>query len=71
MKTYLFGHPNWKNWVCKKGWFGDLKGELMNELIEELDKRIEQTMKTLDIFKLNESMEENMQKLGMLIQNAE
>ena len=43
----------------------------MNELIEELDKRIEQTMKTLDIFKLNESMEENMQKLGMLIQNAE
>ena len=59
----------------KKGDLDYLKRELMNELIEGLDKRMEGTMKTLDIFKLKESMDksmdENMQKLIMLIQNAE
>ena len=62
----------------KKGDLDDLKGELMNEL----EKRMEGTMKILDLFKLKESMEqsmgnmkesidENMQRLVMPIQNAE
>ena len=62
----------------KKGDLDDLKGKLMNEL----EKRMEGTMKILDLFKLKESMEqtmgnmkesidENMQRLVMLIQNAE
>jgi hypothetical protein len=54
----------------KRGDLDDLNGELMNELTKELDKRMEGTVKTHDIFKLKESMEENMQKLVMLIQNA-
>lgn len=62
----------------KKGDLDDLKGELMNEL----EKRMEGIVKTLDLFKLKkimgqsmgnmkESMDENMQRLVMLIQNEE
>ena len=62
----------------KKGDLDDLKGELMNEL----EKRMEGTVKILDLFKLKgnmkesmgnmkESIDENMQIIVMLIQNAE
>ena len=66
----------------KEGDLDDLKGELMNEL----EKRMEGIVKTLYLFKLKESMEqsmgnmkesmkesidENMQRIVMLIQNAE
>ena len=40
----------------KKGDLDDLKEELMNEL----EKRMEGKMKTLDVFKLKESMEQSM-----------
>ena len=56
----------------KKGDLDDLKGELM----DELEKRMEGIVKTLGSFKLKESMgnmkesiDENMQRLVMLIQN--
>ena len=66
----------------KKCDLDDLKGELMNDFTEELDKRMERTVKTKDLFNLKESMgnmkesmkesmEENTQRLVMLIQNAE
>ena len=53
----------------------------MNDLTEEFDKRMEGTVKTLYLFNLKEimeesmgnmkeSMEENIQRLIMLIQNA-
>ena len=45
----------------KKGDLDDLKGELMNELTRELEKRMEGTVKTLDIFKLKESMDKSME----------
>ena len=62
----------------KKGDLDYLKGELMNEL----EKRMEGIVKTLDLFKLKESMEqsmgnmkesidENMQRIIILIHNAE
>jgi hypothetical protein len=38
----------------KKGDLDDLKEELINELTEELDKRMEGTVKTLDLFNLKE-----------------
>lgn len=41
----------------KKGDLDYLKGELMNELTGELDKRMEGIVKTLGLFNLKESME--------------
>jgi hypothetical protein len=52
----------------KKGDLHDLKEELMNELTEELDK-IDRRDSENTIFM--ESMEENMLRLIMLIQNVD